>query len=135
MLVRGYPELSGTSSMGFWLGCFLLVPGLAAATPQVGLELGIGRLDERFRVHVRPDLVLISEENHLHLAAPIEFFPHDLSLRVEDWDSLADYTALLQSLRWRQGGLSIRGGKLHLNAAAETVVQHYPIGQHPNRPE
>ena len=126
--------LSGGISMCAVLGCLLLIPSLAHGTPQVGLEIGVGQLDERLRLHLRPDLILRSEANHLHLSAPIELFPRDLQLRSQDWDSLADFSAILQSLKWRQGGLSLQGGKLHFDAATETVVQRYPIGHHPNRP-
>ncbi len=133
MLGRRLPPILGALYMG-WLGWILLLPNLAAATPQVGLEVGIGRLDDRLRVHVRPDFRLLAEHHLLHLAAPIEFFPSDVSLRTQDWDSLTDYTALLQALNWQWGALKVRGGKLHLSTASETVVQRYPIGHHPNRP-
>ena len=74
MLGRRLPPILGALYMG-WLGWILLLPNLAAATPQVGLEVGIGRLDDRLRVHVRPDFRLLSEHHLLHLAAPIESFP------------------------------------------------------------
>ncbi|MBM65454.1 MAG: hypothetical protein CMH55_04375 [Myxococcales bacterium] len=121
--------------MRVWLVWLAFVPGLAEATPHVGLELGIGRLDERLRLHIQPDLILKSEGQHLHLAVPLEFFPGELSLRRQDWDTAGDFTAILQDLKWRRGKLSASGGKLHLSAGAETVVQQYPIGHHPDRPD
>lgn len=121
--------------MRFWLVWLAFIPGLAEATPHVGLELGIGRLDERFRLHIQPDLILKSEDQRLHLALPLEFFPGDVSLRQQDWDTAGDFAAILQGLEWRRDKASVRGGKLHLSSGAETVVQQYPIGHHPNRPD
>ena len=70
-----------------WLGWILLLPNLAAATPQVGLEVGIGRLDDRLRVHVRPDFRLpFKSITCCTLLHSIEFlFSSDVSLRTQDW--------------------------------------------------
>lgn len=120
--------------MAKWLAVLgLLSSAVAMAETEVGLEAGVGLLDQRFRLHVQPDLLLVQGEQRLHLAAPIEFLS-GLKLRRSDWDEPSDYTALLQSLRYRRQGLELDGGKLALSAGAGTVLHHYHVGHHPDRP-